>query len=117
MQSPAKGCCKGPVIHQEVKDGTGDRPTEDRGFNCVSCFVSICQQVHRHSHSCSLLNCRANFRVLSLIVSISGLAAFNAMYVPLRLEQAIHSHPRSTALLAAARAPDWPATLNTTSAG
>lgn len=63
------------------------------------------------------VTCRANFRVLSLIVSISGLAAFNAMYVPLRLEQAIHIHPRSTALLAAAQAPDWPATLNTTSAG
>lgn len=58
------------------------------------------------------LACRANFRVLSLIVSISGLAAFNAMYVPLRLEQAIHSHPRRNALLAAAQAPDWPANLN-----
>lgn len=55
--------------------------------------------------------------MLSLIVSISGLAAFNAMYVPLRLEQAIHSHPRSTALLAAAQAPNWPANLNATSAG
>lgn len=55
--------------------------------------------------------------MLSLIVSISGLAAFNAMYVPLRLEQAIHSHPRSTALLAAAQAPGWPASLNGTAAG
>ena len=63
------------------------------------------------------LACRANFRVLSLIVSISGLAAFNAMYVPLRLEQAIDSHPRRNALLAAAQAPDWPANLNGTSAG
>ena len=39
------------------------------------------------------------------------------MYVPLRLEQAIHSHPRRNALLAAAQAPDWPANLNGTSAG
>ena len=48
---------------------------------------------------------------------MSGLAAFNAMYVPLHLEQVIHSNPRSTALLIAAQASDWPSNLNTTSAG
>lgn len=80
-------------------------------------------KVHRHVQGsqacakCRPIACRANFRALTLIVSISGLAAFNALYVPLKLEQAVHSHPRSTALLAAARAPDWPANLNSTSAG
>ncbi|KAL3145404.1 hypothetical protein ABBQ38_001651 [Trebouxia sp. C0009 RCD-2024] len=60
---------------------------------------------------------RANFRVLTLIVSILGLAAFNAMYVPLHLEQVIHSHPRSIALLAVAREADWVTNLNSTHAG
>ena len=56
-------------------------------------------------------------RVLTLIVSISGLAAFNALYVPLHLEQVIHSHPRSTALLQAAKADGWSAAFfNTSSA-
>ena len=67
--------------------------------------------------NCRPAGCRANFRALTLIVSISGLAAFNALYVPLKLEQAVHRHPRSTALLAAAQAPDWPSSLNSTSAG
>lgn len=51
--------------------------------------------------------CRANFRVLSLLVGISALAACNALYVPLRLEQVIHTHPRSRALLQAAEADGW----------
>ena len=46
-------------------------------------------------------------RVLTLIVGISALAACNALYVPLRLEQVIHAHPRSTALLEAAAADGW----------
>ena len=51
--------------------------------------------------------CRANFRVLALIVGISALAACNALYVPLRLERVIHAHPRSAALLEAAAADGW----------
>lgn len=53
-------------------------------------------------------------RVLMLIVGISGLAAVNAMYVPLYLEQVIHTHPRSTALLQAAKPDGWFATLDGT---
>lgn len=60
---------------------------------------------------------RANFRVLTLIVSILGLAAFNAMYVPLHLERVIYTHPRSIALLAATREADWVTNLNSTHAG
>lgn len=51
--------------------------------------------------------CRANFRVLTLLVGISALAACNALYVPLRLEQVIHTHPRSISLLQAAEADGW----------
>ncbi len=50
---------------------------------------------------------RANFRVLTLIVGISALAAFNALYVPLHLERVVHTHPRSIALLDAANADGW----------
>ena len=51
-----------------------------------------------------------------LVVGISGLAAFNALYVPLYLEGVIHTHPRSTALLEAAKAGDWLASHNSTAA-
>ena len=61
------------------------------------------EPVVSHGHS----GCRANFRVLSLLVGISALAACNALYVPLRLEQVIHTHPRSSALLQAAEADGW----------
>lgn len=61
--------------------------------------------------------CRANFRVLTLIVGISALAAFNALYVPLHLERVIHTHPRSIALLDAARADGWLKDSNGSSSG
>lgn len=63
---------------------------------CLYCYALI-----------HLSCCRANFRVLALIVGISALAACNALYVPLRLEQVIHTHPRSAALLEAAAADGW----------
>ncbi|DBA86614.1 TPA: hypothetical protein ACH3X1_005082 [Trebouxia sp. C0004] len=57
---------------------------------------------------------RANFRVLALIVGISSLAAFNALYVPLHLERVIHTHPRSIGLLRAAQATGWQLGVNST---
>ena len=45
--------------------------------------------------------------MLTLLVGISALAACNALYVPLRLEQVIHTHPRSIALLHVAEADGW----------
>lgn len=45
--------------------------------------------------------------MLALLVCVTALAACNALYVPLRLEHVIHTHPRSTALLEAAEADGW----------
>ena len=71
-----------------------------------------CKNVYVSSHIRTLTDkclqcCRANFRVLTLLVGISAFAACNALYVPLRLEQVIHTHPRSVALLQAAEADGW----------
>ncbi|KAA6427331.1 MAG: hypothetical protein FRX49_01996 [Trebouxia sp. A1-2] len=57
---------------------------------------------------------RANFRVLALIVGISSLAAFNALYVPLHLERVVHTHPRSVGLLHAAKTTGWQLGVNST---
>jgi hypothetical protein len=46
--------------------------------------------------------CRANFRVLLVVVGIAALAAFNALFVPLRLEHQIIAHPRTSIILGVA---------------
>ncbi len=68
-------------------------------------------------HTSCVSWCRANFRVLALIVGISCLAAFNALYVPLHLERVIHTHPRSVGLLHAAKAAGWQLGANSTLPG
>ena len=55
--------------------------------------------------------------MLALIVGISSLAAFNALYVPLHLESVIHTHPRSVGLLRAAKATGWQLGANSTLRG
>ena len=46
---------------------------------------------------------RANLRMLVMILAVMGLASFNAMYVPLRLEGQIFKHERAGPMLAAAQ--------------
>ena len=58
--------------------------------------------------SVSILNacwtpCRANLRMLVMILAVMGLASFNAMYVPLRLEGQIFKHERAGPIIAAAQ--------------
>ena len=55
--------------------------------------------------------------MLALIVGISCLAAFKALYVPLHLERVIHTHPRSVGLLHAAKATGWQLGANSTLPG
>ena len=44
--------------------------------------------------------CRANLRILAVVVCIAALAAFNALQVPLRLESQIALHPHTSTMLA-----------------
>lgn len=44
--------------------------------------------------------CRANLRILAVVVGIAGLAAYNALHVPLRLESQIGFHPHTSTMLA-----------------
>ena len=55
--------------------------------------------------------------MLTLIVCVSALAAFNALFVPLYLERVIHTHPRSIALLEAAQADGWLTASNLPTSG
>ena len=74
-------------------------------------------QYHSPGRACTLLRVRcsvsnlsacwkprrANLRMLVMILAVMGLASFNAMYVPLRLEGQIFKHERAGPIIAAAQ--------------